>query len=85
VAGPSKVVDKAKESLAATRTESRFKVVGARRNIDVDELDDDNLFHLVDIVQVSVFFKRLIFVADACKLDTCLGKMPASSWHERSS
>jgi hypothetical protein len=27
-------------------------VVGSRRHLDVDELDDDNLFHLLDIVQV---------------------------------
>ena len=45
------MTEKAKESVAASRSESRFKVVGSRRNIDVDELDDDNLFHLVDIVQ----------------------------------
>ncbi len=45
----SKLVDKSKEALSASRSESRFKVVGTHRNLDVDELDDENLFHLVII------------------------------------
>ena len=47
----SKLAEKQKETLESSRSESRFKVVGGRRNIDVDELNDDNLFHLLDIVQ----------------------------------
>jgi hypothetical protein len=47
----SKIVEKQKEKLESVRSESRFKVVGGRRNLDVDELNDDNLFHLLDIFQ----------------------------------
>ena len=54
-----KAIDKQKETLESSRSESRFKVVATRRNLDVDELDDDNLFHLLDIVQVT-----LIVVSD---------------------